>query len=98
MRGWVFAAVLIAGCGFNSTLESGAPATLGDNPWNKGFLVRNLGGAHTRVEVVRAGTHVKIVHDPGPPSIAGRGITVEFLDGPFQGLQGDVQRNQLRPE
>jgi hypothetical protein len=98
MRKWAFAAVVIAGCGWNSTFEPGDRATLGDNPWNKGFLVRNLGGAHTRVEVVPAGTHVKIVHDPGPPSIAGRGIRVEFLDGPFQGLQGDVQRNQLRPD
>jgi hypothetical protein len=97
MRRWAFVAVVIAGCGGNQPFEPGDRATL-VNPGNNKVLVVNTTEGPQAVQTVAAGTRVAIVNDPGPPGVAGRMIRVELLDPPFQGLQGDVPRDRLRPE
>jgi hypothetical protein len=94
---WAFVAVVIAGCGGNRTFEPGDRATL-VNPGNNKVMVVNTTAGPRAVQIVAAGTRVGIVNDPGPPSVAGRIIRVELLDPSFQGLQGDVPRDRLRPE
>jgi hypothetical protein len=96
MRWWAFVAVVIAGYGGNRPFEPGGRASL-VNPGNNKVLVVNTTGGPQAIQTVAAGTRVAIVNDPGPPGVAGQMIRVELLDPPFQGLQGDVPRNRLRP-